>query len=328
MSGLTIVFGTAGFTSGHNYPTPSDAKVVLDAVEKNGVTHIDTAQLYGESEQFLGELNAGDRFNIDTKAQGGFDPNNSLKPENLYKNARLSLERLKVKQVDIFYIHAPDDALPPATWLPTIDKLYKEGVFKRLGLSNFHAPQVREVYDEAKSKGFVLPSVFQGNYSPVTRKQEQDLFPLLRELNMAFYAYSPMAGGFLAKTKQSLLDGVKDGRFAEPKSGLGSMYRDMYLKPVMLDALEEWVIAAKEEGVSQAELAYRWVSFHSPLKRENGDAIIIGARTTEQAVETIQGLKKGPLKESVIKKIDEVWGKVKDEAPLDNFNSYTKKNQG
>jgi len=330
MSGLTIVFGTAGFTAGANYPTPADAKVVLDAVAKADVTHIDTAQLYGDSEAFLGELNSGDRFNIDTKAQGGFDPNNSLRPENLYKNAHASMEKLKLKGkgVDIFYVHAPDDKIPPKEWLPTMDKLHKEGVFKRLGLSNFHPHQVKEVYDEAKKGGFVLPSVFQGNYSPVTRKQEDDLFPLLRELGMAFYAYSPMAGGFLAKTKQGLLDGVKNGRFAEPKSGLGNMYRDMYLKPAMLDALEEWSVAAKEEGVSQAELAYRWVSYHSPLKREKGDAIIIGARTTEQAVETVEGLKKGPLKDKVVKMIDEVWEKVRNEAPLDNFNSYAKLQQG
>lgn len=325
MGGLTIVFGTASFNTNQNYPTPADAKVVLDAVAENGVTHIDTAQLYGESESFLGELNAGERFNLDTKAKGGFDPNNSLQPDTLYKNAHLSLEKLKVKQVDIFYIHAPDYAIPPATWLPTIDKLYKEGVFKRLGVSNFYADQLREVYDTAKSKGYVLPSVFQGNYSPVTRRQESDLFPLLRELNIAFYAYSPLAGGFLAKTKQGLLEGVKDGRFANSDSALAKMYRDLYVKPALLDALDEWVVAAKEEGVSQAELAYRWVSYHSPLKPENGDAIIIGARHVGQAVETIQGLKKGPLKDSVVAKIDEVWEKVKHEAPLDNFNSYTKK---
>jgi aryl-alcohol dehydrogenase-like predicted oxidoreductase len=99
----------------------------------------------------------------------------------------------------------------------------------------------------------------------------------------------------------------------------------MYFKPTLLDALEEWEIAAKEEGVSQAELAYRWVSYHSPLKKENGDAIIFGARNIEQAVQTVEGLAKGPLKDSVLKKIDEVWEKVKDEAPLDNFNSFAKK---
>lgn len=329
MPGLNVVLGTAGFNPNHNYTTPAEAKKLLDAVKENGVTHLDTAQLYGESENFLGELEAAKTFNIDTKAKGGFDENNSLIPDNLYKNAHTSLERLKTKQVDIFYIHAPDDTLPPSTWLPTIDKLHKEGVFKRLGLSNFRPNQVQEVYDEAKSKNFVLPSAFQGNYSAVTRSIESDLIPLLRKLNIAFYAYSPMAGGFLAKTKDSLLnDGVKSGRFATSGKGAAEMYKSMYLKPSLLDALAEWSDAAKEQGCSQAELAYRWVSYHSPLKPEHGDAIIIGARTVEQGVETVKGLENGPLKDSVVKLIDDVWEKVKHEAPLDNFNSFTKTQSG
>jgi len=329
--GLTIVFGTAGFNPTHNYRTPTEAKEVLDTIYSLGVTHLDTAQLYGKSESVLGEINASSRFNIDTKSKGGFDAGNALIPETLYENAHRSLERLNVKSVDVFYIHAPDDAFPPKTWLPTIDKLYKEGVFARLGLSNFHPHQVREVYDEAVSQNFVRPTVFQGNYSPVTRHQETELFPLLRELGIAFYAYSPLAGGFLAKTKKSLLEenGVTEGRFASANaSGPANMYRDMYLKPSLLDALEEWGKAAEEEGVSKAELAYRWVSYHSPLKREQGDALIIGARNIEQAVQTIEGLKKGALKASVLEKIDKVWEGVKNEAPLDNYNSYTKLRQG
>jgi aflatoxin B1 aldehyde reductase len=327
MPGLKIVFGTAGFNPTHNYKTPDDAKAVLDVLEENGVKNLDTAQQYGESEAILGKINAGERFIIDTKAQGGFDPDNSLHPETLYKLAHESLAKLKLRQVDIFYIHAPDDKLPPATWLPTVDKLFKEGVFKRFGLSNFSAEQVKEVYDTAKSNNFVLPAVFQGNYSPVTRRQEADLFPLLRELNIAFYAYSPLAGGFLAKTKEGIISGANAGRFSDSEATASKMYRSLYLKPALLDALEEWGFAAEEEGISKAELAYRWVSYHSPLKPENGDAIIFGARNKEQAVETIQGLNKGPLKESVLKKIDGVWEKVKHEAPLDNFNSYMKGTQ-
>jgi aryl-alcohol dehydrogenase-like predicted oxidoreductase len=323
MGGLKVVFGAAGFNPGQNYPTLEDAKVLLDLLEQNGVKNLDTAQLYGESESVIGRVNAGDRFIIDTKAKGGFVPG-SLEPETLYKLAHESLVKLKVKQVDIFYIHAPDEALPPATWLSTIDKLYKEGVFQRFGLSNFSASQVQEAYDFAKAHDYVLPTVYQGNYSPVTRRQETDLFPTLRKLGIAFYAYSPMAGGFLTKTKEAIIDGADAGRFSNNGIPIAKMYRSMYMKPAYLNALDEWAAAAEEEGVSKAELAYRWVSYHSPLKPGQGDAIIFGARNNEQAVQTVQGLKKGPLKESVLRKIDDVWEKIKHEAPVDNFHSYAK----
>ena len=54
------------------------------------------------------------------------------------------------------------------------------------------------------------------------------------------------------------------------------MYRKMYMKPAYLDALEKWEAIAKEEGVARAELAYRWVTYNCPLKKEHGDGIIIG----------------------------------------------------
>lgn len=62
---------------------------------------------------------------------------------------------------------------------------------------------------------------------------------------MSFYAYSPLAGGFLTKTKQQVLDGA--GRF-DKNTSIGQMYGGMYGKPSYLEALSEWEAIAKEEG--------------------------------------------------------------------------------
>lgn len=176
---------------------------------------------------------------------------------------------------------------------------------------------MEEVYEHCVKHSYVLPTVYQGNYNPVSRRQETELFPTLRKLGLAFYVYSPLAGGFLTKTKQQVHDGV--GRF-DPNTRIGQMYRDLYAKPPYLEALAEWEKVAEEEGVSRAELAYRWVRFNSPLKEEFGDAIIIGASSVGQAEETIKGLAKGPLSEKACKGIDEVWETIKHAAPLDNIN--------
>lgn len=197
-----------------------------------------------------------------------------------------------------------------------MQKVYETGVFKRFGLSNFSAADVQKVHDYCKSHAYVLPTVYQGNYSPVARLQETLLFPTLRKLGMAFYAYSPLAGGFLTKSAQQIRDGA--GRFGE-NSG-GGMYRDMYMKPAYLEALEKWEETAAQEGVSRAELAYRWVAANSPLKREYGDAIIVGASSVRQVDETIRGIRKGGVSEQACGKIDEIWEGIKHEAPLDNFN--------
>jgi len=200
-----------------------------------------------------------------------------------------------------------------------IDKLHKEGVFKRFGLSNFKPEDVRAIYEYSKKNDLVLPSAYQGNYSPIARLQDTTLFPILRELKIAFYAYSPLAGGFLTKTRAQIEEG-KSGRFV-PGTALGDMYRNLYAKPSYLEALGEWEAIANDEGCSRAELAYRWVSYHSPLKPEQGDAIIFGASRAEQLVQTVQGLKKGPLKTSTAERIDALWETIKHEAPLDNYHS-------
>ena len=155
---------------------------------------------------------------------GGWQPG-SLEPEKLYKAALASLEKLKIKTIDIFYIHAPDRTTKVEIWMPTIQKLYEEGVFKRFGISNFLPEEVREVYTYAKVNNFVLPTVYQGNYSVIARRPETTLFPLLRDLKIAFYAYSPLAGGFLTKTREQLTEGVGQGRWS--KSTPVSMYKDM-----------------------------------------------------------------------------------------------------
>ena len=133
---------------------------------------------------------------------------------------------------------------------------------------------MRRVYDYAKSKGYVLPTVFQGNYNPVARHYDTTLFPLLRELKIAFYAYSPLAGGFLVKDAEKLSTGGLLGRW-DPNSRVGKVYNDRYSRPSLLKALSEWESIAIEARVSKAALAYRWVMYNSELRAEHGDGIIV-----------------------------------------------------
>lgn len=220
--------------------------------------------------------------------------------------------------MDIYYIHAPDNNADLDETLSAINEVYKSGFFKRFGLSNYKAEDVEKVYNHAKAKGYVLPSVYQGNYSAVARKQEDLLFPTLRKLGIAFYAYSPLAGGFLSKSKEDLEKG--SGRFNNPSNAISSLYSGLYVKDSYLKALDEWASIAKDEGVSKADLAYRWVRFNSPLKPEQGDAIIIGASRIEQLKETLDSINGGPLSDNAVKRIDKIWESIAHEAPLDNFH--------
>ncbi|KAK5127092.1 hypothetical protein LTR85_008452 [Meristemomyces frigidus] len=315
MSGIPNVFGGAMVGEGRAFFTNESIKEAFDIMEKGDCKTVDTAALYGQSEELLGKAGVGERFVVDTKHKGGFQPGYATK-ENVIADADNS-EKMLGCNVDIYYIHAPDAEVPIENTLEGVQEVYKSGFFKRFGLSNFKAEDVQKVYDICKEKGYPLPSVYQGNYSAVARKQEELLFPTLRKLGMSFYAYSPIAGGFLTKTKQDVLDGK--GRF-DTSTPIGQMYAGMYSKPAYLDALVQWEQIAKDEGTSRADLAYRWVKYNSPLKPELGDAIIIGASSHKQLKETLDSINKGPLSDKAVKAIDGVWETISHEAPLDNYH--------
>ncbi|KAF2721104.1 Aldo/keto reductase [Polychaeton citri CBS 116435] len=312
MAAVKIVYGAACIKD--DFQDVETLTKVFDVLEKYNVKAIDTAFMYGESETFLGEANASKRFIIDTKQRGGL---NKADRENVLAEAKSSQEKLK-STVDVFYLHAPDYNTPFEETLEAVNEVYKSGFFKRFGLSNFKAQDVQKLFDIAKEKGYVLPTVYQGNYNAVARLQEEQLFPTLRKLGISFYAYSPMAGGFFAKTKQYILDGK--GRF-DTSTFIGKLYSKLYNRPSYLEALDTWDDIAKEEGVTKTNLAYRWVRYNSILKPEHGDAIIIGGSTIEQIEQTLGAINEGPLSEKAAKRIDdEVWATIKNDAAVDMFH--------
>lgn len=180
--------------------------------------------MYDDSEELLGMAGAGEDFIIDSKIKGGFEPG-SAERSGVIDGVDLSLERLKIGKLDIFYIHAPDHDVPIEETLEAIDDVFCAGKCERFGLSKRNPKDVEAVHDHCKAKGYMLLTAYQGNYSAVARKLESDLFPVLRRLNITFYAYSPIAGGFLTKTIQQVLDGA--GRFSDSAPGGGMCTKDV-----------------------------------------------------------------------------------------------------
>jgi aflatoxin B1 aldehyde reductase len=203
--------------------------------------------------------------------------------------------------------------------LAAVNSSHQAGKFKRFGLSNFLAEEVDEVVRICREKNYIVPSVYQGNYSAVARRAEKELFPTLQKHNISFYAYSPIAGGFLTKDVETLLAGG-EGRW-DPNAYIGKLYHALYNKPAMLEGLKLWGKISTESGLSKAELAYRWVAHNSALEGKFGDGVIFGSRTAEQLNQTLDGLSKGPLSAEIVAQIEQVWEVVEADAPLDNFNS-------
>ena len=174
----------------------------------------------------------------------------------------------------LFYLHSRNAEGEAEETLSGINEAYKTGAFEHFGLSYFTPAQVQLIYDTYKAFGFDLPSLYERLYSTVDRKQEGVLLPVLRELGIAFNAYSPLAGGFLTKSRDQVVNG--EGRFG--KDQFFGVYFNIYNNEPHLKALDVWARTAEDEGMSWATLGYRWVCYHSALKPELGDGMIIGGR--------------------------------------------------
>ncbi|KAF9693875.1 hypothetical protein EKO04_008547 [Ascochyta lentis] len=317
MSHPTYVFGSHQVESF----SKEDLQTMLDILEKRGIRNIDTARVYGDSEKRLGEMKVAQSFTIDTKSPS-FVPK-ALSGTSLRNGIQTSLSLLGTEKLDIYYLHAPDKDTPIEETVDAIQELHRQGKFERFGLSNFLPDDVRKIHAYAQSKSGVVPSVYQGNYNAFARTIERDLFPVLRELSMAFYAYSPIAGGFFAKHPDDLENKKAAGRF-DTSTISGQMYNTMYNKPTTIEALRQWRRIAEQAGDSSINMAYRWAVFNSKLDAGAGDAIIIGASRPAQLEQTLSALDAGPLKAETVEQIEELWMLIEKDAPLDNWHSFAK----
>ena len=88
---------------------------------------------------------------------------------NIISDVKGAMQRFKMDKVDTLYIHRPDSNTPLAEIHGGINEISKAGHFARFGLSNYLSDEVEAVYEHCKAHDYVLPSVYQGNYSAVAR---------------------------------------------------------------------------------------------------------------------------------------------------------------
>lgn len=203
------------------------------------------------------------------------------------------------------------------------DHLYRSGFYERFGLCNYSPEEVSEWISTAKEKGFVLPSVYQGQYNILCRTYEEKLFPLLRKNHITFIANSPLAGGFLTgKVTDSTSNADLVGTRFEDGSVIGRIFRAWYDKPVFHEAVKKLQRLAESQHVTPAAAAMRWLLFHSCLKE--GDAVIIGPSNAVQLDEYIQARKSGPLHSDMSREVGDLFDEVKpDAAPIVEVGWWT-----
>ena len=320
---VKIVFGALTFgkpgveqTRVHSL---EEASEILDIFQKHGHNEIDTARMYGQgsSEEYLGELDWKKRdLVMDTKfyPTKGKNMDNeewTHRPEDLRENLKRSLKALKTDKIDMWYLHAPDRTTPYEDTLCEVNNLHKEGLFNRFGISNYMSWEVARICEICDRNGWIKPTAYQGVYSAIHRAVEPELFPCLRKYDISFYCFSPLAGGYLTDRYHRDDKDVEEGCRFDPNRKQGQLFRARYWNDSYFDALDIIRPVAKKYGLTEAECALRWMTNHSQLKRDHGDAVIIGASSTKHIEQNLIDLENGPLPHEVVEALDAAWDRVK-----------------
>jgi aryl-alcohol dehydrogenase-like predicted oxidoreductase len=239
---------------------------LMDAAWEFGITHFDTADAYGggRSEQAIGRWirSRGVHPQLTTKTfnpmRAGADA--GLKPERIGRQLRTSLERLGVDQVELYLAHDFDPGVPLSESLGAFDDAQADGTIGAYGVSNFDAAQLTA----ALAAG--APQAVQNCYSLLARQDEPGPLDICAEREVAYLAFSPLAGGWLTG-KYRRGEPFPAGSRMTQRPG---PYRD-FVAVQTFDALARLQAIASRCGVSMAGLALAWL-----LADERVTQIVIG----------------------------------------------------
>ncbi|KRN42260.1 aldo keto reductase [Fructilactobacillus fructivorans] len=270
---------------GHNlFPNLSDQtgiEIVKTALD-SGITLLDTAFAYGmgESEKLIGEaIKDYDRSKIQIATKGcqKVQSDGSVviddSPEYLKQCVEDSLKRLQTDYLDIFYIHFPDDHTPLNESVAALNEIKKAGKIRAIGVSNMSMDQLKQ----ANLDGLV--DIDEEEYNLIDRSAEKERFPYLKEHDISFVPFFPLASGLLTG-KYS-----KETKF--PKDDIRHDNPDFKGKEFekTVDKVDQLKPIADKHDATIAQIVLAWY-----IKNPDITVVIPGAKKPEQVKSNAKAL--------------------------------------
>ena len=245
----------------HAYGAPAseaEAERLLLAALDAGVTHFDTAALYGfgTSETLVGKFLSQHRSKFTLASKCGMTgvPNEQGvkvrvidgRPATIKATCEAALQRLQTDVIDLYYLHRWDKAVPIEESVGALADLVREGKIRSIGLSEVSASTLRKAHA-------VHPiAALQTEYSLWTRNPEIAVLRACRELGVSFVAFSPVARGFLCGPMDVNAFDAKDIRRSMPRFTPENYAKNQTLLPA-------YKALAAEIDCTPSQLAIAWL---------------------------------------------------------------------
>lgn len=251
--------GMSHLYTGHSRDEASSIRTIHHALDL-GVTHIDTAELYGPftNEELVGRALRGRRDDVVLASKFGLMSHvgNPGPVDSSAASIRLALEgslrRLQTDHIDLYYQHRVDPAVPIEDVIGTLVELIEEGKIRHIGLSEAGRETIRRAHA-------VHPiAALQSEYSLWSRDADDGTIDLLAELGIGFVPYSPLNRGLLTgvlRSRDELHE--TDWRLTNPRFLPGALEAN-------LEVVDELAAIGEEVGATPAQLALAWLLALSP----------------------------------------------------------------
>ncbi|KAE8311054.1 NADP-dependent oxidoreductase domain-containing protein [Aspergillus transmontanensis] len=248
-----------------NFTSPEQT---LHFIKQNNVIHLDTAGRYPPSCPARSE----EGFNIDTKilAQSGGN-RGGMRRDAVKTSLNTSLRR-----VNTLHIHMPDLEAPLKVQAVVLNYLYQQG--------NLEFPTSNQNY----YRNF---SVYQDDYSVVTRGMENKLLPILREQRIAYNVIRILTSAFLSG---KLTHGPAEGTCVDGDSPIGKAMQNIYNNESLHNALKTLEETTRSFHITTINVALQ------------GDRITRGASSIDRIRSNMKRINKGPLPEEYVKTFEDI----------------------
>lgn len=198
------------------YLDHGDRKRAITALQRGldlGMTHIDTAEMYGDAELVIADAITGRRDEVFLVSK--VLPSNASRGGTITACER-SLKRLKTDRLDCYLLHWRG-SYPLEDTVAAFEELVKTGKIKSWGVSNFDADDLDEILEIAGEGKIACNQVL---YHLKERAIEHAVIPWCERHGVAVVAYSPFGHDDFPTSNSkggAVLAGIAEARRATPR---------------------------------------------------------------------------------------------------------------